>query len=447
MHREESLSVTGPATPLFAPFPLLLAGMGLVAAAWLMGAALQGNLPALRVALLVLGVVAVGAAAAFHVSYARLDLEGRLGSAGTWLLATATLFVARSALDPTWDSIALLFNVLMLAGAATAVVTVLPRPGRQFAISLLILFHLGGILSAIVVRPPKGGEPPWLAKQAWTRVYRPYLMFTRLDDPYHFFTPKPELATLLWFRVAFADGTSHWTQVPDHAECHNPVEYRRLAALATALNSTTGLGTPHTDDERLFLEHFLKRRIEAGKTFQPPIPPADTMPLAEQFREPTIEAKLLLASYVRHVARTTKHPLGHDVPVAAVKVYRVEYTSPPAMHFQAGRSPRDPALYQAWYQGEYEPDGRLITKLEIVRNARGEQIGHVQDPFLYWLIPIVRVPNDPAAVKDRSLPGLPIGAQRTDDPVVGPWTGEGKIVNFVRIHAGDSATEEQERVP
>ncbi len=447
MDREETITVNRPATPLLAPFPLLLTGMALVAAAWLMGAALEGSLPAPRAALLVLGIIAVGAAVASHLSYARLDREGRLGSAGTWLLATATLFVARSALDPAWDSIAFLFNVLMLAGVAAAVVTVLPRAGRQFAISVLILFHFCGILSAIVVRPPKRGEPPWLAKQVWTRVYRPYLQFTRLDDPYHFFTPKPDLTTLLWFRVAFADGTSRWTQVPDPAACRNPVEYRRLAALAAALGKTTGLGTPRTDDESLFLERFLKRRIEAGKTFEPPIPPADTMPLAEQFREPTIEAKLLLASYVRHLARTTSHPLGHDVPVVGVKVYRVEYTSPPARHFHAGRSPRDPTLYQAWYQGEYEPDGRLRTNVEIIRNARGEQIGHVQDPFLYWLIPIVRVPDDPAAAKAKDLPGLPIGARRSDDPVIGPWTGAGKIVNFVRVHAGDSATEEHERVP
>ncbi len=447
MDRHEPITVNGPATPLVAPLPLLLTGMALVAAAWLIGAARAGNLPVLQVALLVVGLIAAGAAVASHIAFAHHDLEGRIGSAGTWLLATATLFVARSALDPAWDSVVLLFNVLLLVGVAAALLTVLPRAWRQLAVSLLILFHLGGLVSAIVVRPPKGGEPPWLANQAWTRVYRPYLMFTRLDDPYHYFTPRPELATLLWFRVAFADGTSHWMQIPDHSSYDNPIEYRRLAALASALNKTTGLGKPNTEDGRVFLEHFLKRRIEAGKSFNPPIPPADTMPLAEQFREPTIEGKLLLASYVRHVAKTIRHPLGYDSPVTTVKVYRVEYTSPPARHFHAGRSPGDPTLYQAWYQGEYEPDGRLRTTIEIVRNASGEQVGHIQDPLLYWLIPIVRVPDDPAAAKAKDLPGLAIGAQRTNDPVVGPWTNEGKIVNYVRVHAGDPGSADQERVP
>ena len=104
MDRENLTSVNGPATPLFAPFPVFLTGMTLVAAAWLMGAALEGGLPALRAALLVLGSIAAGAAVAAHVSNARQDFMGRLGSAVTWLLAATTLFVTRSALDPAWDS-------------------------------------------------------------------------------------------------------------------------------------------------------------------------------------------------------------------------------------------------------------------------------------------------------------------------------------------------------
>jgi hypothetical protein len=437
MDREESLSVNGPATPLFVPFPFLLAGMAMVAAAWLMGAALEGRLPVPRSALLLTGVVALGAALAAYLPYARQDLEGRLGSAGMWLLATATLFVARSALDAAWDSLGLLFGVLMLVGVLAAVVTALPRPWRLLAISLLILFHFGAILSAIFVRPPRGGESPWLAQESWARVYRPYLMFTRLDDAYHFFAPEPDPSTVLWFRVAFADGEKQWTQLPDHAACRNDVERRRLAALAVAVGQTVPLPTPRTADQRLYHERFLNRRIEAGKSFNPPIPPADTIPLAEQFREPTIEAKMLLASFVRHVARTTPHPLGKEAPAVAVKVYRAECHAPPARHFHAGRPPDDPTLFQAWYQGEYEPDGRLRANVEIVHNAEGKRIGHIQDPFLYWLIPIIRVPDDPAAAKAKDLPGLPPGAPRRENPVVGPWTGAGKIINFVRIHAGD----------
>jgi hypothetical protein len=444
MDREEVTSVTGPVTPLFAPFPLLLTGMTLVAAAWLMGAALEGSLPVLRAVLLFTGVIAAGGAVAAHLAHARYDVEGRLGSAVTWLLAAATLFVARWALDPAWDSIGFLFGVLMVVSGAAAVVIILPRAMRQVVISLLILFHFGAVLNAVVVRPPRGGDPPWLALQTWMRVYRPYLMFTRLDDPYHFLAPEPSPCTVLWFRVTFADGTAKWVRLPDMAACRNQVERSRLAALAAAVGQAVPMPPPRSAEEKLFQDKRQERRLEAGKKYDPPIPAADTLPLIEQYREPTIEAKMLLASYVRYVARTTEHPNGQAVSVSAVKVYRVEFREPPIEHFQAGRELLDPELYQAWYQGEYGPDGRLVEKVELVRNARGEPIGAIQDPFLYWLIPIVRVSDDPGA-KRAVLPGLPAGARRTEDLEIRPWTGGGKIVNFVRIHAGDR--DEQESVP
>jgi hypothetical protein len=439
---EEPIAVNGPKTPLLAPFPLLLAGMTLVAAAWLIGAALEGSLPVLRVSLLVLGVIAAGAAVAAHLRYARADLEGRLGSAALWLLATATLFVAWWALDPAWDSLALLLSVLMVVGVVAAIVTVLPQGWRRLAFSLIILFHFGAILNAIAVVPPRGGETPWLAVQTWTRLYRPYLMFTRLDDAYHYGAPEPGPCTVLWFRIAFADGASRWMRLPDHNACRNHVERRRLGALAAAIGQTVALPHPRTADERLYQEHVMKRRLEAGANYNPPIPIDDSIPLIKQFREPTIEAKMLLASYVRYVARTAEHPLGHASPVSAVKVYRVECYWPPVEQFQAGRSPRDPTLYQAWYQGEYEADGRLKENVEIVRNAKGEQIGRIQDPLLYWLIPIARVPDESGAARPPELPGLPHGARRSETPVSRPWTREGKVINFVRIHAGDQSDEQ-----
>src|SRR5262249_36727864 len=174
MDHEDTTSVSGPDGPLVAPLPILLTGMALVAASWLISAAQPGSLPALRASLLVLGLIATGAALAVHLRYASDDLEGRFGSAAMWLLATATLFIAWSALDQAWDSLALLLGVFMVVGVAAAVVTVLPRRGRRLAISLLILFHFGAILNADAASPPHGGETPWPALQPWTRAYRPY---------------------------------------------------------------------------------------------------------------------------------------------------------------------------------------------------------------------------------------------------------------------------------
>src|SRR5258708_5545390 len=61
MEREEVGSERLPETPLFPPFPVLLAGMGAIAAAWLLGAALAGGPPRLPPLPTRLGALAVGA--------------------------------------------------------------------------------------------------------------------------------------------------------------------------------------------------------------------------------------------------------------------------------------------------------------------------------------------------------------------------------------------------
>jgi hypothetical protein len=416
--------------------------MGLVAAAWLLGSALPGALPVVRVSLIMLGLVAVGSAIAAHLPFADSGIESRAGSAGMWMLGVVTLVVAGLALDPAWDSYALLFHVLMLVCVAAAILTVLPPEWRRLAISLIILFHFGGILVAVTVVPPPGGESPWVSAQLWTRIYRPYLTFTNLNNGYHFYAPEPGPCAAVWFRIEFADGSTSWSRIPKHDACHNHVERRRLGALATAIGQAMPFPPPRNPDEALVQDTIVNRRMEAGMSHQPPIPPDEGMPLPSQYREPGIEAKMMLASFARHVARTAEHPLGLASPVVGIKIYRVDCYFPLVEHFQAGRDPLDPTLYQAYYQGEYDRDGVLKGKPEIIKNAQGNEIGRIIDPYLYWLIPIVRVPDEPdAAAEPAALPGLPVGAPKSEKRTVSRWKGGGRIINYVRIHAGDKDEE------
>jgi hypothetical protein len=50
----------------------------------------------------------------------------------------------------------------------------------------------------------------------------------------------------------------------------------------------------------------------------------------------------------------------------------------------------------------------------------------IQDPFLYWRIPILREITIPPARAGVPSPPVPV-----------PWTDEGRVVNYVRLHAGD----------
>jgi hypothetical protein len=59
----------------------------------------------------------------------------------------------------------LLSRVATLVCLMAAGVTALPEGKRLIAISLLILFHFGGICTAVVFVAPPNAPPPWLANQ------------------------------------------------------------------------------------------------------------------------------------------------------------------------------------------------------------------------------------------------------------------------------------------
>jgi hypothetical protein len=109
-----------------------------------------------------------------------------------------------------------------------------------------------------------------------------------------------------------------------------------------------------------------------------------------QFREPQPYALTMLSSYARYVARHLPHELDPKVPVKSVKIYRVTHDILAPAQLAERRSPVDPRLYYAYFQGEYDADGTLINP---------------DDPFLYWLLPMVYVPRDwPKVPFDADLP-------------------------------------------
>ena len=70
-----------------------------------------------------------------------------------------------------------------------------------------------------------------------------------------------------------------------------------------------------------------------------------------------------------------------DAEPVAVKLYRVQHRIMPAEFLANGGDPRDWTLYLPYYMGRYNQDGQLLDP---------------NDPFMYWLLPILREnPQDP----------------------------------------------------
>lgn len=415
--KNAAVSPEGIDPALYRPAMTFVVGLAIVtlAAGWDLVA--SETYTSLRVLVIASGLVTLGAGLYTLLPHFSEEAESRLAAGGLWALAGGGALIASLGFG-SWDSLVLLTRSLGGVALIVGLLTAVPDGWRYLLGSVLLFTHFSAIFCAIVVVPPPNAPAPFLAVQTYIRFFHPYLVATNLNNGYHFYAPEPGPCALLWYRVQWDDGASHWGRIPDHPKMANHLERRRYGALATVITQ----GMPVAPDR---FEKLAEARTKAGEEKKIPIDP--NFPLAMQYREPPPMVKLLLSSYARFLAKNTPHPQGKDVKVTGVKLYSVEYFNPFVEHFKAGREPLDETLYVPYFLGDYHADGQI--KAEIYRAVQ-QPVGPpvvTQDPFLYWRIPILKEIDMPPPV-----PGLP------RPPIPPPWEAEGKIRNFVRVHAGDS---------
>jgi hypothetical protein len=401
------------------PWPVLGIGLATVVLAL---ALKNTSATPLRGVCLFTGLLLAGVAVSRRLQTAGQALEDRVESAALVAVASFAVLLALLGTDDEWDAIRLFLGVLAGIGLFGSVLVFLPRTPRRVLASLIVLFHFGGITTAVTAVAPRDQPAPWLSMKLLAHVYRPYLTFFYLTNAYHFYSPDPGPPTLLWFRVHWADGYSDWVKLPVRANTPVGLLYQRFLAMAESTNSPmprTPLNKAEKADyERRTGEQYdhddwddiCYRRQIGATALTPPLPMvADIMPNL-QYSEPQEHAKKLIASYARHVARTTRHPHRPEVPVDSVRVYRLTHRIISPGEIARGDSPLKLTLYNAFYMGKFAPAGKDEKPLDP------------QDPFLYWYLPIVWVPanygqpplslwvNRPSAPDDRLLNGLAIHA-------------------------------------
>jgi len=303
----------------------------------------------------------------------------------TPLLLTASAFIpflAHGSMDEEWDTARLLLRIMLVAALAAGLLATVSRRLRKFIVSMLAVAHFLGILVTASLSPPPGAEAPWLSLQLWAYVYRPYLNFICLDMRYNFYAPDPVSDTIFRYRVEFANGDAAWYRLPDRAECRTALEFSRALAIPEFVS---GQAAAPDDFARL-----TRLREDAGENHIPPLPMPNIDPSA-QYEEPSPDAKLYIESYAHHIAVAKKHPTDPGQAVTGVKIYRVGHNVPSAKQVSEGMDPNDPTLYSAIYLGEYGADGKLKPSCYHVEvDKLGQIIRETRDPFLYWLIPIIR---------------------------------------------------------
>lgn len=350
---------------------LLVAGVGLNAAAALLGLAAPPSVSAARLLLVFAGTVLAGGCVA-----ARPDLWR------AWALGALAVVVGIGGLPSHWDDFRFLFGVLAVLAASGAVLQAVPRAWRLRTLTLVLLFHFGGIFMATTAPTPT----PWLNEQIFSRIYNPYLQFLYLRNAYHFYSPDPGPATLVFCLLrtetgeeALPDGTKRktysykWVIHPKRPEdVKDPLglSYYRRLALAEQINRANPAAALPESFERGELS--VRRR-------ETPIPLNPNEPAALQYRLPWPDLmRVVIPSYAQHVI-LDHTPDAEAARKTTVKLYRVEHRTLPINEFikkkdSKGNDPYHPSTYRPYFIGEFDVFGNLVDP---------------QERMLYWLVPVI----------------------------------------------------------
>lgn len=336
------------------------------------GADNPGVVSTLRLFLIAAGALALGAGAS----------SGGSQVLSWWLAGVGGLAAGFLGVPSHWDSLGLLLRVLGFVALAGAALRSLKRRTAQVALLGMVGFHFSSILCATTWPEPA----PWLTSQLGTRVYLPYMQFTYLRNAYHFYSPDPGPANLLFILLETeetdpatnaVESKSSWIVLPHRGkDMRDPlgVSYYRRLSLTESASRVSGDLTISTDEKK----NIVKRREDVAEGFLPghkliPYAPESFEPRFRQHLQPTPDViRYILPSYARHIAAEYTRP---NVTVKKVGLYRVEHKIVTTQFFVTqNMSPYYPTLYRVYFLGNYTPGGKLIDP---------------QDPMLYWVVPIL----------------------------------------------------------
>ena len=156
---------------------------------------------------------------------------------------------------------------VFLLALVGAILVLMPSLPRRIAISLLVLFHLAGIVTAVTVVDPPNNRAPWISRQLMARVYRPYLSFVYMTNAYHFYSPEPGTPSVFKFCVYYSDGKYAWLQVPNKADSPIGMHYQRMLGLPEhSFNPESRCPTPTPSFANSSSDPTSIRRAGRGKT-------------------------------------------------------------------------------------------------------------------------------------------------------------------------------------
>ena len=304
--------------------------------------------------------------------------------------------------DPArWDSLRLFLAVLAAVSFLSAPIIAAPPRLRRLAVSGLIALHFAAIGTVVIGQPPG----PWIMQMTQHWITGKYLDFMYLNNGYRFYSPEPSPASQLWCRIEYQRGqesVKRWIKLPDMDERGHPkypalfsVQFTRRLALTESVARTEPappMLVRNAEGEMVPADYVRKRDQHSPKPMHPtklgqqgtPNPagiPMHPDPMVPNYQKPSPEGRQLLSSYARHILAMPPPKEYADYQPIRVKIYRAQHRIVTAEMLNLGVDPWNLTLYLPYYNGQFDRQGRLTDP---------------DDPFLYWVLPIVfQNENDP----------------------------------------------------
>src|SRR5262245_49508199 len=99
------------------------------------------------------GVILASGALAWRLRRLTEELADKVDAASLTAAFVVLAFGASWVITPHWDSLGLVFAVVGALGCVGVLLVLLPPSGRKVVASLLLLFHFGGIFTAVTAVP------------------------------------------------------------------------------------------------------------------------------------------------------------------------------------------------------------------------------------------------------------------------------------------------------
>lgn len=214
-----------------------------------------------------------------------------------------------------------------------------PTTTVKIIVSLVVLFHFSAIFSHVL----SGGGP--MAMRQVASYYRPYLKTMWLDNGYRFYAPDPGPTEVIWYKLQYDDGSTHWTQVPRREDFNLRMPFQRHMSIALLASMMNELEPVKPKEDAASVASVLINNTPTLRTVLTPV------------------GEVFFRSYARHLGRVFRENAKTNAKLVSMECYFVRYLIRGPYQMRMNWDMYDPRLLKIDFIATFTPDG-IISNFE-----------------------------------------------------------------------------------